>query len=144
LEAELKKSPTVVPVVAVALIDPAGRVLLQLRPQGKAHAGLWEFPGGKVEPGETLEGALVRETQEELGIELERAALIPIGFASDPAQPPQLRQPHLILLFACRDWSGTPRPLDAEAIDWFAPGEIMPLAMPPLDRPLAEALLRTI
>jgi 8-oxo-dGTP diphosphatase len=140
----LKKSPTLVLVVAVALIDQAGRVLMQRRPSGKAHAGLWEFPGGKVEAGETPEEALLREIFEELGIELDRSELEVVSFASDPAIPPAPRQPHLILLYASRTWSGDPHALDAEKIEWFAAAGLLALDMPPLDRPLAEALLRLI
>jgi 8-oxo-dGTP diphosphatase len=140
----LKKSPTLVPVVAAALIDPAGRVLMQRRSAGKAHAGLWEFPGGKVEPGETLEEALLREIAEELGIALDQGGLAAVSFASDPAVPPAPRQPHLILLYSCRAWSGDPRALDAERIEWFDPQDLLALDMPPLDRPLAEALSRLI
>lgn len=133
-----------VPVVALALIDPAGRVLMQRRPSGKAHAGLWEFPGGKVEDGESPEQALLREIAEELDIALDRSALAAVSFASDPAIAPAPRQPHLLLLYSCRMWSGEPRALDAETIAWFEPEDLLALDMPPLDRPLAEALLRLI
>jgi 8-oxo-dGTP diphosphatase len=131
-------------VVAAALIDPAGRVLLQQRRAGKAHAGLWEFPGGKVEDGETPEQALVREIAEELGSALDRASLEPIGFASDRDSGPARRAPRLILLYECRKWDGEPVPLDAEKVGWFAPEAIAELELCPLDRPLAKALLRAI
>jgi 8-oxo-dGTP diphosphatase len=127
-----------VPVAAVALVDGEGRVLLQRRGRDGAHAGVWEFPGGKVEPGETLEQALVREIREEIGIELGplRAAL----FASDPETDPALREPFVILLFVCRSWHGEPRSLVGEAIAWVRIEEMAALAMPPLDRPLVAAL----
>jgi 8-oxo-dGTP diphosphatase len=123
-------------VVAVALIDPAGRVLLQQRAPGKAMAGLWEFPGGKVEPGETPEAALVRELAEELGISVDGAALTPAGFASA-----RLGERHMILLlYLCRAWRGTPRPLDASALKWLRPAEMVAAEMPPADGPLIESL----
>ena len=131
-----------VPVVAVALIGADGRVLMQRRRLSRAHGGLWEFPGGKVEEGETLEQAVAREMAEELAVEIAPGALIPVGFASDPAQPPAPRAPHVILLYLCRQWAGDPQCLDAEAIDWVAPDALRDLAMPPLDYPLAAALVR--
>ena len=131
----MKKIPTIVPVVAAALIDPQGQVLMQLRRRGAEHGGLWEFPGGKVEPDESLEESLCREIREELAIELKPDALQPLSFAAAPGQP------YVILLYTCRDWSGTPRCLDGEAIGWFAPAAVLDLPMPPLDVPLARALL---
>lgn len=136
--AALPRIPTIVPVVALALIDDAGRVLMQQRRIGKAHGGLWEFPGGKVEPGESLVAALVREIAEELGIELLPAALEPLSFAASPADP------HVVLLYTCRQWSGQPRCLDGEAIDWFAADALAGLAMPPLDVPLAKVVKELI
>jgi len=140
----MENNPTFVPVVAVALIRPDGQVLMQKRRRGAEHSGLWEFPGGKVECGETPESALIREIDEELGIRLDVAALAPVGFASDPAQPPAARQPHVILLYSCRHWHGEPACLDAEAIGWFALDALKQLAMPPLDIPLAAALKNSI
>lgn len=140
----MPKIPTIVPVVAVALIAPDGRILMQQRKLAGAFGGLWEFPGGKVEPGESPESALLREIEEELGISLDSAEVRPLTFASDPALPPAPRQPHVILLYTCRRWQGEPRCLDAEAIAWIAPDALMALAMPPLDVPLAEALLNVI
>jgi 8-oxo-dGTP diphosphatase len=145
----LKKNSTLIPVVAVALIDAAGRILLQQRKRGAAHGGLWEFPGGKVEAGESLESALIREIHEELGVRLELGDLMPLTFASDPALPPAPREPHVILLYTCRTWLGIPQCLDGEAISWFAPEGLLDLLqqadrMPPLDIPLANALLRAI
>ena len=135
---------TPVLVVAVALIDSRGCVLMQRRPQGRAHGGLWEFPGGKVEPGETLEGAMVREIEEELGIALDVADLHPLTFASDRKQPPAPRAPHVILLYTCRNWHGTAECRDGQEIGWFAPDALSALEMPPLDYPLAAALISSI
>src|SRR4051812_48774402 len=100
--AELPNIPTFVPVVAAALIAPDGRILMQQRKLSAAFGGLWEFPGGKLEPGESPESALLREIDEELGIALDRHALQPLTFSSDPALPPAARQPHVILLYICR------------------------------------------
>lgn len=135
---------TPVLVVAVALIDFNGRVLLQRRLVGSEHGGLWEFPGGKVEPGESPQAALLREIEEELGIRLDAQALVPLSFASDlePPQPP--RRALVILLYTCRTWQGEAECRDGEEIAWFAPGEIAGLAMPPLDYPLAAALTATM
>ena len=135
----MKKSPTLL-VVAAALADADGRVLLQRRPPGKAMAGLWEFPGGKVEPDERPEAALARELHEELGVEIDAADLVPACFASAP-----LGEAHLVLLlFICRRWRGLPRPLHADALDWVGPRDMHALPMPPADEPLIgllEALL---
>jgi 8-oxo-dGTP diphosphatase len=140
----LLKIPTMIPVVAAALIAPGPLILMQQRKLAGTFGGLWEFPGGKVEPGESPESALLREIDEELGIALDPAAFHPLTFASDPALPPAPRQPHVILLYICRRWDGEPRCLDAEAIAWIAPEALMALPMPPLDVPLAEALLKAI
>lgn len=134
----LPKIPTIVPVVAVALIDPAGRVLMQQRPVGKAHGGLWEFPGGKVEQGESLIGALVREIEEELGIALAPQDLYPLSFAANPSDP------HVVLLYTCRIWDGAPQCLEGEALDWFTMDQLPALPMPPLDVPLARAVAELI
>ena len=123
-------------VVAAALIDASGRVLVQRRPPGKALAGLWEFPGGKVEPGETPEAALVRELEEELGIVVAGAALQPLTFASAPLAERHL----LLLLYLCRDWTGEPRALDATALAWHVPSGLRALAMPPADLPFIAVL----
>ena len=112
---------------------------MQRRAAGRAHAGLWEFPGGKIEPGESPKAALVREAREELGLELDAAQLQPVAFAADEAPGGVL-----ILLYLCRGWQGAPRCLDAAELGWFAPGEIEALPMPPLDYPLAAGLLRWI
>ena len=128
------KNPTMRQVAAAALIDPAGRALLQVRAAGRQHAGLWEFPGGKVEPGETLEIALVRELAEELAIAVDPADLQLLASAADAAAG------IVIVLYTCRCWRGEPVCLDAETLGWFAPADFARLAMPPLDRPLAAAL----
>ena len=122
-------------VVAAALIDAEGRVLMARRPVGKQHGGLWEFPGGKVEPGETPQAALIRELREELGVEIDPDALTPTAFSESPGD-----RHLLLLLYRCRSWRGEPRALDAAEIRWVAPGRLAELDMPPADRPLAEAL----
>lgn len=129
-----------IPVVAVALVAPDGRVLLQQRPANGSHGSLWEFPGGKIEPGESAESALLREIEEELGLGLDAEALIPVTFATDPTLPPAPRQPHAILLYRCERWSGVPEARAADALGWFAPEAMADLDMPPLDVPLARAL----
>jgi 8-oxo-dGTP diphosphatase len=127
-------------VVAVALVDGEGRVLVQQRPPGKPMAGLWEFPGGKVEPEEVPEAALVRELGEELGIAVDVAALTPIAFASEGLGGRHL----LLLLYVAREWTGTPEPRHASALDWVRPAEMRALAMPPADVPLVDALERLL
>jgi 8-oxo-dGTP diphosphatase len=134
----VKKIPTVIPVVALALINGDGRVLMQRRRLLADHGGLWEFPGGKVEAGETLVSALVREITEELGLVLDPEALEPLSFAASPDQP------HVILLYTCRIWAGDPVCLDGEEIGWFAAEALANLAMPPLDVPLARAVRERI
>ncbi|MEA3002616.1 MAG: 8-oxo-dGTP diphosphatase [Sphingomonadales bacterium] len=134
--------PTAMPmltVVCAALIDGEGRVLLQQRAPGRAMAGLWEFPGGKVEPGERPEAALVRELEEELGIQVDPAQLAPAAFAS--ADGPEASGRHmLLLLYLCRIWEGVPRPLDAVALKWLRPAEMDGAGMPPADIPLIARL----
>jgi 8-oxo-dGTP diphosphatase len=123
-------------VVAAALAQEGNEILLQQRAPGRAMAGLWEFPGGKVEAGELPEVALVRELREELGIEVETADLLPACFASAP-----LGERHMILLlYLCRRWQGNPRPLDAAALRWERPAAMHALAMPPADAPLVDLL----
>lgn len=140
---------TLVPVVALALVAENGSILLQQRRHDAAHGGLWEFPGGKVKAAESPELALIREIREELGIALDPADLVPLTFASDPAQPPAPREPYVILLYTCRKWTGEPQCLAGEAITWFTRDTLAGLAaspgqLPPLDIPLAHALLKTI
>jgi 8-oxo-dGTP diphosphatase len=131
----VEKNPTLM-VVAAALVDARGRVLLQQRAPGRQMAGLWEFPGGKVEPDERPEAALVRELREELGIETEEARLAPAAFASAP-----LGERHLILLlYICREWRGEPCALDASALKWLRPNEMAAGEMPPADAPLIPLL----
>ena len=127
-------------VVAAALIGDDGRVLLQQRLPGKSMAGLWEFPGGKVESGERPEAALVRELEEELGVEVEEISLFPVAFASADNHGRHM----LLLLYACREWGGIPRPLDAAGLVWLRPEEMGQVDMPPADEPLVEALARLI
>ena len=123
-------------VAACALIDRDGRVLLARRPQGKEHAGLWEFPGGKLAPDETPEAALIRELREELGIETDASCLAPIAFASHG-----LGDLHLLMpLFLCRKWRGTPMPLEAQELKWAQRDTLLDYEMPPADRPLAAQL----
>ena len=123
-------------VVAAALADERGRVLLQQRAPGRAMAGLWEFPGGKVEEDELPERALVRELREELGIDIALADLTPACFASAPNGGCHM----ILLLYLCRHWQGAPRPLDASALRWEAPAAMRALAMPPADAPLVDLL----
>ena len=124
------------PVVAAALVDADRRVLLQQRPAGKSLAGLWEFPGGKVEAGETPEEALIRELEEELGIVVPHACLAPAAFASAPLGDRHL----LLLLYITRKWVGVPRALEAAALKWVRPADMYALPMPPADRPLIALL----
>ena len=123
-------------VVAAALVDRDGRLLVQQRPEGLSMAGLWEFPGGKIEPGETPEQALIRELEEELGIDVDQACLAPACFASEPLGNKHL----LLLLYVCRKWRGTPVAQHASALRWVRPVELHGLAMPPADKPLIGLL----
>jgi len=123
-------------VVAAALADEEGRLLLQQRAPDRAMAGLWEFPGGKVEEGELPESALVRELREELGIEIAPADLSPACFASAPNGARRM----ILLLYLCRRWQGEPRPLDASALRWERPSGMRSLAMPPADAPLIDLI----
>lgn len=123
-------------VVAAALVDSDGRVLVQCRPEGTSMAGLWEFPGGKVEPGEVPEDALVRELGEELGIRVDHRCLAPAAFASEPLGARHL----LLLLYALRKWEGLPEARHASALKWVRPIELHRLEMPPADRPLIGLL----
>jgi 8-oxo-dGTP diphosphatase len=123
-------------VVAAALVDAEGRVLLQQRLPDRAMAGLWEFPGGKVEPGERPEAALIRELGEELGIATDTACLAPAAFASADNDGRHM----LLLLYICRKWRGVPRPLDAAALQWVRPVRMFDLEMPPADKPLIGLL----
>ncbi|WP_260598906.1 (deoxy)nucleoside triphosphate pyrophosphohydrolase [Sphingomonas endolithica] len=137
----MSKAPThLFPVVAAALIDNERRVLVQQRPPGRQLAGLWEFPGGKIEPGETPEAALSRELMEELGIVVAPQDLMPLTFASAAHGEGHL----LLLLYACRKWSGEPVALDAVALRWTSAAALRTLPMPPADAPfipVIEALM---
>lgn len=126
----------VVLVSAVALIDIDGRVLLAQRPEGKSMAGLWEFPGGKIEVGETPEHALIRELQEELGIDTWESCLAPLTFASHSYEDFHLLMP----LFACRKWNGTPSSREGQKLAWVRPNELKSYPMPAADIPLIAVL----
>ena len=126
----------VVLVSAVALIDVDGRVLLAQRPEGKSMAGLWEFPGGKIEPNETPEAALIRELEEELGISTWQSCLAPLTFASHSYDMFHLLMP----LFACRKWEGTPQPRENQALKWVRPNDLRSYPMPQADIPLVAML----
>ena len=123
-------------VSAVALIDVEGRVLLAKRPEGKSMAGLWEFPGGKVEAGETPEVALIRELEEELGINTWESCLAPLTFASHGYDDFHLLMP----LFACRKWEGTPQSREGQTLKWVWPKDMRDHPMPPADLPLIPVL----
>jgi len=130
---------SVVLVAAVALIDVDGRVLLAQRPEGKAMAGLWEFPGGKVDAGETPEGALIRELAEELGIDVAASCLAPFTFASHAYPDFHLLMP----LYLCRKWKGIVVPQEGQRLAWVRPAKLADYAMPPADKPLV-AMLRDL
>ncbi len=123
-------------VTAVALIDPEGRVLLAQRPPGKSLAGLWEFPGGKVDPGETPEAALIRELKEELGIDTWKSCLAPLTFASHSYDDFHLLMP----LFACRRWEGIATGREGQNLVWVRPAQMKDYPMPPADLPLIPIL----
>ncbi|MDQ7071501.1 MAG: 8-oxo-dGTP diphosphatase MutT [Rhodobacterales bacterium] len=123
-------------VSAVALIDVDGRVLLAQRPAGKSMAGLWEFPGGKIEEGETPEIALIRELEEELGIDTWESCLAPIAFASHSYDDFHLLMP----LFACRKWQGVPRAREGQTLKWVRVNDLKSYPMPPADIPLIPIL----
>ncbi|MCZ6720147.1 MAG: 8-oxo-dGTP diphosphatase MutT [Alphaproteobacteria bacterium] len=123
-------------VAAIALVDPDGRVLLTRRPEGKPMAGLWEFPGGKLDPGETPEEALIRELREELGVDTEESCLAPFTFASHGYERFHLLMP----LYLCRVWSGRPEPKEGQELAWVRPSQMTDYPMPPADRPLVAML----
>jgi 8-oxo-dGTP diphosphatase len=123
-------------VVACALVDPDRRVLIAQRPDGKSMAGLWEFPGGKVEAGETPEAALIRELREELGVETKQACLAPVSFASHSYESFHLFMP----LYVCRRWQGFAQAREHQALKWVRPQALRDYPMPPADEPLIAAL----
>lgn len=127
----------IVHVAAVALIDPEGRVLLAQRPPGKAMAGMWEFPGGKVEPGETPELCIRREMREELGIELCENCFAPLTFVSHSYEDFHL----VMMLYVARRWEGIPQPLEGQQLCWRRPLDMRDMPMPPADLPLVAALI---
>ena len=127
-------------VAAVALIDADGRVLIAQRPQGKQLAGLWEFPGGKVEAGERPEETLIRELHEELGIAVQEACLAPLTFASHPYESFHLLMP----LYACRRWEGFVQPREGQALKWVRPRDLASYPMPPADEPLIPFLIELL
>ncbi len=127
-------------VVAAALVDVDGRVLVAQRPEGKALAGLWEFPGGKLEPGEGPEAALIRELGEELGIAVEASCLAPLTFASHAYPDMHLLMP----LYVCRRWLGIAQPREGQALRWVWPRDLRGLAMPPADAPLIPPLVELL
>lgn len=136
MASELPASTPLLHVVAAALVDADGRVLLQQRPLNGSLAGLWEFPGGKIEPGETPEAALIRELEEELGIATHTSCLAPAAFASEP-----LDDKHLVmLLYICRKWKGTPEAHHATGLKWLRPAQMYGVPMPKADLPLIGLL----
>jgi 8-oxo-dGTP diphosphatase len=122
----------IVLVAACALIDPEGRILIAQRPAGKSMASLWEFPGGKIEPGESPEGAVIREMREELGVVIEPVSLQPFAFASHAYPDFHLLMP----LFLCRKWQGAVTAHEGQSIAWVLPSELSDYPMPPADLPL--------
>lgn len=128
---------TILLVVACALIDADGRVLIAQRPEGKGMAGLWEFPGGKVEAGESPEATLIRELNEELGIDVKEACLAPLTFASFAYEKFHLLMP----LYVCRRWDGLVTAKEHAALRWVRPQQLRDFPMPPADEPLIPALL---
>jgi 8-oxo-dGTP diphosphatase len=127
-------------VVAVALIDADDRILVAQRPPGKQLAGLWEFPGGKVDPGERPEAALIRELREELGIEVKEPCLAPLTFASHAYEDFHLLMP----LYVCRRWQGLATPREGQTLKWLRARQLRDIPMPPADAPLIPALIELL
>ena len=131
------RDPTYLPVVAAAIgPDGQGRWLMHRRPSGKSHAGLWEFPGGKIDPGETPEQAIIREAREELGINVEQSCLAPLTFASHSYADFHLLMP----LYVCRIWNGVARSMEGQDLKWVRPTEMDAGTMLPADAPLVAHL----
>ncbi len=136
-EGDAAKSPPILLVVACALVDADGRVLIAERPAGKTLAGLWEFPGGKLEPDEGPEASLARELKEELGVVVEVPCLAPLTFASHAYEKFHLLMP----LYICRKWTGLAKPREGQRLAWVRPGKLRDYPMPPADAPLIPALI---
>ncbi len=132
----MTQTPNILLVVACALVDADGRVLIAQRPEGKNLGGMWEFPGGKVDPGEGPEDALIRELKEELAIDVTHACLAPYVFASHPYEDFHLLMP----LYVCRKWSGTPERREHQALAWVKANALKDYPMPPADEPLIAHL----
>jgi 8-oxo-dGTP diphosphatase len=130
------ENPPVVPIVCVALIDSAGKVLLQRRPAGRPMAGLWEFPGGKIAAGESPEAALCRELHEELAVHVAELDIEAFAFASHRYDVFHI----LLLLYLCRQWRGEPAPREGQTLDWVEPSRLGDYPMPEADRPLIARL----
>ena len=122
----ISEKPTLI-VPAIALVDTDSRILLAQRPEGKSFAGYWEFPGGKIEKGETPEAALIREIREELGVETQDSCLAPVSFVSHPYDDFHL----ILLLYVCRRWQNTPQALEGGALEWVRPQRLRDYQMPP-------------
>lgn len=136
----MKKIPTALLVVAAAMLREDGLILLQKRPDGRSMAGLWEFPGGKLEDGESPEAALVRELAEELAIQIEPANLLPACFASASIGD----RPLLLMLYICTVWAGEPVAVESPELGWFTLDEMRGLPMPPADIPLLDLLKKLL
>jgi len=139
MDSDVTEISTRLIVAAVALVDERGLVLMQKRHENSMHGGLWEFPGGKLESGESARQAAVREISEELGLTVAFADLEPVTFASGPSNGAGSTE-LVILLYSCRRWQGVLHCVAADAIAWVKTDELIALDMPPLDYPLAEAL----
>ena len=135
----MEKNPTWLLVVAGAIRDDAGRLLLQQALPGKPHSGLWEFPGGKVESAENPRVALSREIAEELDLDAQSAGMVPVGFADEPGQGS--RPAIVLILYDCLGWTGEPRAREDQVWDWFAPADAAALPMSSMDRKLLQGLL---
>ena len=135
-EADKMASSAIQLISAVALIDSDGRVLLAERPERKIFAGYWEFPGGKIETGETPEAALVRELDEELGVDTKDSCLAPLGFVSHPYDTHHM----VLLLYVCRKWSGRPQPKEGGQLKWVAPARLRDFEMPPANKELISVI----